>query len=303
MRTPDKLRLVTLAGACGWLLLLAGHELPAQANTDSVAKVLWQPSMNMFRRHTVPAEAMFEFYGEVLGLEQLATRTAGSGSGVARFRVGDSELRLTGIAAGRNYVPGGVQDATGLRLLGFFFDDRNALVERFVAHGLAAPEFELLPGRREPSALVQDPDGQWVELLLRTAGPADSPMHIEVGLTVSDLARSRSFYRDFVGLQELPPAADPRFDTQQYSYRHGSTLVTLRSFGPGIPADTGSGGIQYVVSDVDHVDATAKRQDVTIDQPLRNFGNSGTRMIWVEDPDGITNYFTETAESRSEPAP
>ena len=47
---------------------------------------------------------------------------------------------------------------------------------------------------------------------------------------------------------------DPLFDTMKYSFRHGATTVSLRSFASELPADTGSGGIQYVVSDADAVD-------------------------------------------------
>jgi hypothetical protein len=37
---------------------------------------------------------------------------------------------------------------------------------------------------------------------------------------------------------------------------------------------------------------------VTIDQPLSN--SMGTlRTIWLADPDGVTNYFAETQQSRA----
>jgi catechol 2,3-dioxygenase-like lactoylglutathione lyase family enzyme len=119
-----------------------------------------------------------------------------------------------------------------------------------------------------------------------------------VGVTVSNLEASRAFYRDFVGLEELPPVQDPLFDTMKYSFRHGATTVSLRSFGSELPADTGSGGIQYVVSDADAVDAAAKARGVVVDKPLTEFSNGGLRTIWLEDPDGTTNYFAETATSR-----
>jgi hypothetical protein len=64
----------------------------AQATT---ASVLWQPSMNVFRRFEVPAERMYEFYGGVLGFEQLSTLNVGNGGGVARFQAGAQELKLT----------------------------------------------------------------------------------------------------------------------------------------------------------------------------------------------------------------
>ena len=49
-----------------------------------------------------------------------------------------------------------------------------------------------------------------------------------------------------------------------------------------------SAGIQYVVRDVDAVDARAKANHITITQPLGPFGQ-GLRTIWLADPDGIIN--------------
>lgn len=177
---------------------------------ESVAPLLWQPSMNVFRRHAVDADAMFEFYGGVLDFEQLVV----------------------------------VPDAAD-----------------------------------------------------------DVHVQVEIGLTVSDLEQSRAFYGDFVGLEALGAVRDPLFDATKHSFRHGSTIVSLRSFGADLPADTGSGGIQYVVSDVARADRLAKARRVEIDQPLSELASFSFRTIWLDDPDGITNYFAETGASRSGPAP
>ena len=153
------------------------------------------------------------------------------------------------------------------------------------------------------SALVTDPDGQQVELVIVPGATAEQLARIEVGLTVADIERSRAFYRSFVGLEELPPVDDERFGTRKYSYRHGATTISLRSFGKSLPADTGSGGIQYVVSDVEFVDALAKERQVTIDSPLQGLRGFDLRTIWLDDPDGVTNYFAETGASRRARAP
>jgi catechol 2,3-dioxygenase-like lactoylglutathione lyase family enzyme len=147
---------------------------------------------------------------------------------------------------------------------------------------------------------VLDPANQWVELVVVPSAPPEVYQSIELGLTVSDLEKSRAFYRDFVGLDELPPVEDPVLGTTRYPYRHGTTTVTLFSFGKGLPANTRSAGIQYVVSDVEAVDVKAKAQSVKIDTPLGNF-NAGLRTIWLSDPDGITNYFAQII--RRAPAP
>jgi len=269
------------------------EQLPA-----TTSPVLWQPSMNVFRRFAVEPERMFEFYGGVLGFKQLTTFSVGNG-GVARFQAGAQELKLTKQVGNRVYRPGGVKAATGLRLVSFFFADEMALSRRFVEHGLGAPVFAALGDNGRRTALVIDPDGQPVELVIVPAATPEQLAAIEVGLTVADLERSRAFYRSFVGLEELPPVHDARFDTTKYGFRHGATTLSLRSFGMELPADTGSGGIQYVVSNVDMVDALAKERHVAVEQPLSGLRGFDLRTIWLDDPDGITNYFAETGASRA----
>lgn len=291
-------RVQWLIAACAMLPLTG----PAQAAEGSVGPVLWQPSMNTFRRFDGDAEAILAFYRDVLGFEQLQTFSFNGNGGVSRIKAGATELKFTRRTANRDYVDGGVADATGLRLWTFFFSDEEALVARFEAAGLPAPRFEPVPGTSRRSALVLDPDGQAVELVVTGDPHGTTYDEVEVGLTVSDLDASRAFYRDFVGLEELPPVHDARFDTVKYPFRHGATIVSLRSFGPDLPADTGSGGIQYVVSDVDRVAELAKARHVPVESPLSPPG-TGLRTIWLADPDGITNYFAETAQSRGGAAP
>jgi catechol 2,3-dioxygenase-like lactoylglutathione lyase family enzyme len=277
---------------------VAVAQAPTIDSQATTAKVLWQPSMNVFRRFEVPAELMYKFYGAVLGFKQLSTLNVGNGGGVARFQAGAQELKLTRRVGNRSYVGGGVRGATGLRLLTFFFPDEAALTASFVQHGLPAPAFATLGAERRRSALVMDPDGQPVEVVILPGATAEQLAQIEVGLTVRNLDASRAFYRTFVGLQELPPVEDERFATRKYSYRHGATTISLRSFGGDLPADNGSGGIQYVVSDVVFVDALAKERRVTIDQPLSGLTGFDLRTVWLGDPDGVTNYFAETGASR-----
>jgi catechol 2,3-dioxygenase-like lactoylglutathione lyase family enzyme len=288
----------------GMLIATCARAQPAAcAGSDcstprTTAHTLWQPSMNVFRRFEVDAERMYEFYGGVLGFKQLSTINVGNGGGVARFQAGAQELKLTRRVGDRRYEPGGVQAATGLRLLSFFFADEAALTQRFVQHGLSPPEFAMLPGADRRSALVADPDGQPVELVIVPSATPEQLAEIEIGLTVTDLERSRDFYRSFVGLEELAPVRDVRFGTTKYGFKHGATTISLRSFEAELPADTGSGGIQYVVSDVEFVDALAKERGIAIDQPLQGLRGFDLRTIWLDDPDGITNYFAETAASR-----
>lgn len=269
---------------------------------DSVAPLLVQPSMNVFRRFATDPKAMYEFYGKVLGLKQLTTFDVGGNTNVARFQAGASEFKLTGRVPNRRYQGGKVNEATGLRLLTLFFPNQEALIERFRSHNLPTPEFRPIPGSRRTTALVADPDGQWVELVVAPGEPAATYNQIEVGLTVSDLEASKAFYRSFVGLEELPSLEDPLFGGRKHPFHHGSTTITLRSFGGKLPADTGSGGIQYVVSDARAVEALAKTRGVVIAQPLSTMTSFALTTVWLDDPDGITNYFAQTAARGPRPA-
>ncbi len=270
----------------------SGQENPP-AGSGSAAPLMIQSSMNVFRRFEANAEAMYAFYGKVLGFQQLMTFDVGGGANVARFQVGDSQLKLTGVVPDRSYHRGGVADATGVRLLTFFFTDRHALEQRFQTQGLPVPNFTTLAGTGRSRALLKDPDGQWVELVIVPDEEASACMGIEIGLVVSDLDKSMAFYREFVGLEELPLVEDPLFHTIKHPLHHGSTIISLYCFGKGLPADTGSGGIQYVVSDAEAVEKMAKERNIVIDQPLSTMTGFSLRTIWLDDPDGITNYFAQ----------
>lgn len=280
--------LVTASGAAP-----GGRVRAEDAKAATLESLLTQPSMNVFRRFTVDRAKMLEFYGDLLGLTPLPTLGLGGGQ-MSRFKVGTGEIKLTGAAAGRQDTSGAVRETTGLRVFTLFFPDEAALTARFTAHGYPAPAFTAREGGTR-GAMVTDPDGQWVELVV-APGTADPSSRLELGLTVSDLENSRAFYREFVGLEELPPIESALLHVTKHPYRHGTTTVNLWTFGPGLPANTYTAGIQYVISDVAQVDARAKAAGVSITTPLGNFG-TGLRTIWLGDPDGITNYFAQMMRS------
>ena len=273
------------------LVVAATVAAGAQSGPASLVSLSTQPSMNVFRRFAVEPARMARFYGEVLGLRQLPSLNMPGGGQMMLFEIGTGQVKLQYTAAAGEYKTGSVHEVTGLRVLTFFYPDEAALIARFVHHGYPAPASEA--GRAHGRvAMVRDPANQWVELVVIPGARPDVYQSFEVGLTVSNLEKSRAFYRDFVGLEELPPVDDPVLRTTRYPYRHGTTTVNVWSFGAGLPANTRSAGIQYVVSDVEAVDAKAKAQGVKIDTPLGNF-SAGLRTIWLSDPDGITNYFAQ----------
>jgi catechol 2,3-dioxygenase-like lactoylglutathione lyase family enzyme len=267
----------------------------------SLAALSTQPSMNVFRRFAVDRAKMIEFYGDVLGLKQLPSIALGGGNEMILFAIGSGQVKLQATPAASQYPNGDVKAVTGLRVFTFFYPDEATVSARFTAKGYPAPSFSARAGGGR-AAMALDPEKQWVELVVIPNAPPATYQRLEVGITASNLEKSRAFYRSFVGLEELPPVMDPVLGTTKYPFRHGETTINVWSFGAGLPANKSSAGIQYVISNVETVDAKAKTEAVTIDRPLGLFGQ-GLRTIWLSDPDGVTNYFAQILPRRPAAAP
>lgn len=300
----NRLKTALVAG----LLLTAPAALaqPAAAPTSvAPAKPQFaQGSMNVYRRFAVEDRTkMVEFYDKVLGLKPLQPINLGGGQQMILFGVGTGQVKLAaGLKEDRKYHLGGLNEATGIRLYTLYFPDEAALTERFKAAGYPAPDFKDIGGGRR-AALVKDPAGFSLELVAAPNAPPETYGQVEVGINVSDLARSEAFYRDFVGLEALAPAKDPLLGVTRRPFRHGSTTINLWSVGKNLPADTGSAGIQYVVSNVDAVDALAKQRHVTVETPLGGLPGFNIRTVWLNDPDGVTDYFYQLIGRGPPPRP
>jgi catechol 2,3-dioxygenase-like lactoylglutathione lyase family enzyme len=289
------------ASLCLLAVLAAALPVAAEEPSGSLSALSTQPSMNVFRRFSVDRAKMLEFYGEVLGLKALPSIQLGGGNEMILFAIGTAQVKLQATPAASQYPGGDVKAATGLRVFTFFYPDEAAVSARFTAKGYPAPTFAPRAGGGR-AAMVLDPQQQWVELVALPGAPAETYQRFEVGITASNLEKSRAFYRSFVGLEELPPVMDPALGTTKYPFRHGDTTINVWSFGGTVPANKSSAGIQYVVSNVETVDAKARAASVTVDRPLGMFGQ-GLRTIWLADPDGVTNYFAQILPRRPAAAP
>ena len=59
------------------------------------------------------------------------------------------------------------------------------------------------------------------------------------------------------------------------------------------PANTGSAGIQYVVSDAPMVEAKRAERGIEVLTPLNKLRGFDLITVWLADPDGVTNYFAQ----------
>jgi len=266
----------------------------AHADTTPGAKprpVFDQGSLNVFRRFAVEDRAkMVEFYDKVLALKPLTPINLSATQQMLLFGVGTGQIKLAaGLTNDRKYHPGGaIGDATGIRIYTLTYPDEAAVKARFAAAGYPEPVFKDIGGGRK-EAVVKDPAGFHIGLVIAPGAATDG---VEAGINVSNLEKSRAFYRDFEGLDELPPVKDPILGVTKYPFRHGQTTISLFSIGKNLPADTGSAGVQYVIKNIDDMNARALAEHVTVETPLGGLqGFPGLKTVWLNDPDGVTDYF------------
>ena len=114
-------------------------------------------------------DAMVEFYGDVLGLTYVSDLEFRGGI-QKHFELGDARVKLVRLDEIPTLCnpPGGIAAASGLRYLTMKVDDVADAAERCAAagHRVVVPLFEWEPG--VPVAIVEDPEGTWVELLEHT---------------------------------------------------------------------------------------------------------------------------------------
>ena len=278
-----------------------------QAQLEASTRDLFvQQSMNVFRRFPrEDTEAMVNFYVNALALRSLQPIQLTSTQQMILTGVGSGQIKLSaGQPGGRTYdLSGGIEGGTGIRFFSLTYPDAATVRERFAAAGFGAPEFTRRADGSQV-ALVQDPGGLTVQVVIRAGAQDSSDDGVGVGIGVSDLAASRAYYREFVGLDELEPFEDSSLGLTLYPYRHAETTLYLYEVGQGLPADTGSAGIQYVVSDAAMVDARAAHREIEVQTPLNMLRGFGLITVWLYDPDGVTNYFAQVGRRETQaPAP
>ena len=269
-------------------------ELTEAQLQSSTRDLFRQDSMNVFRRFPrEKAEEMVRFYTGALALRSLSPIQLTASQQMILTGVGSGQIKLSaGQQGDRKYdLEGGYRGGTGIRFLVLSYPDHEVVQQRFRGAGFTPPVFvQREDGFRQ--ALVQDPGGFDIVILTRAGLKDHSDEGLGVGIGVSDLAKSRAFYREFVGLDELEPTPAPLLGTTLYPYRHKeTTLLLYEAMGDRI--DNGNAGIQYVVGDAPLVDAKAKARGVAVETPLNKLSGFDLVTVWLNDPDGVTNYFAQ----------
>ena len=111
-------------------------------------------------------ERSLAFYRDVLGFEFIAETPMGGGSTMQRLMCGDSMIKLVKHATNPQAgIAGGIGGATGIRYFTINCSNVADMVATCEAAGAAVPvpPSEIRPG--VTMAIVEDPDGNWVEFV------------------------------------------------------------------------------------------------------------------------------------------
>lgn len=270
-------------------------QLTEEQLTSSTGDLFTGPAANVFRRYPRDkTEAMVKFYTGALALKSLSPIQLTATQQMLLTGVGHGQIKLSaGQQGNRKYdMVGGVTGGTGIRYFRLTYPDKKAVLERFAAAGFAAPKFSK-QGDGTEAALVEDPGGFPVEIVIKPGAQDGSNDGVGVGINASNLDVSRSFYRTFVGLKELAPLKDKLLGLTLYPFGRGETTLYLYHAGDNAHPDNGSAGIQYVVSDSPLVDAKAKARHIAVETPLNKLAGFDLITVWLNDPDGVTNYYAQ----------
>lgn len=244
------------------------------------------------------ADAVSEFYGDVLGLERLTDWKMPSGATMIRFLAGESELKF--IVSGKKLrtFEGGAGDARGIRLLALLLpaSEQAGIEKRFEEHGYAAVNYTKRP--TYTFGMAYDADGNQVEIVfVDESAPAETFKQAQIGLTVSDAEVMNAFLADVIGLEKVGAQKSPSSGNVIHRYAMGVSQIKFWEGRPGLPQHVGGPSeiigmslLQFLVPDVDAVREAVLERSGSIHTEPYALGES-TTIMFVEGPDGILFEF------------
>ena len=227
-------------------------------------------------------ETALKFYRDTLGFEYDAIGPMDMGDGTVMHRLlcGTSLIKVREVTPPppNKSAPGGINASTGnrycpsltlwsprsvfsavrkplttqRRVAGTItVSNLDAMAKQCADAGYTIPmgPVEFRPGVR--IMMVEDPDGNWLELVEMQAGEASGPglaiakESIDLGIIVEDEVRSVAFYRDVLGFTPDPQMAELPMPDGSVMHRLycGSSLIKVRQLKPAPEAKSAPGGI------------------------------------------------------------
>jgi predicted enzyme related to lactoylglutathione lyase len=115
---------------------------------------------------TINGEAMLKFYRDTLGLSYLREMKMPGGGLMHQLACGESVIKVVVVEnLPAKAAPGGVRGANGNRYWTISVSNLTDAIKQCAEAGykIAVKETEIRPGVK--IAMIEDPDGNWVELL------------------------------------------------------------------------------------------------------------------------------------------
>jgi catechol 2,3-dioxygenase-like lactoylglutathione lyase family enzyme len=237
-------------------------------------------------------DATCAFYRDVMGFAEQPSLPLGKRAMQHRFRVGGHVLKCNRLAEPPAREPGGVERAIGMRLLAFIVDDLDALLGRLDAAGKKHSTLPVPESSTFRVAFTKDPDGNVLELVgLKQPAGDKLRARLQIGLTVSDIERSRHFYGKQLGLPEEPIMKVGGTVDVRYGFTWGTTTIKFWHVPGELPRQTGApndhSGIRMftaMVKDMDAARAELVARDIPIVMETELPGVA--RILFFADPDG-----------------
>lgn len=235
-----------------------------------------------------------EFYGECLGLEEIAPINMPGGTKMLRFMAGVTELKFIIIDEELPITPGGLENGVGIRMLTIFVNDGQGVVDRLKAKGYDTASFFNGDGELQRNGYVRDPEDNEISVVFLPEGMSVKDYRrMRINLTVRDMDKSRKFYGELLGLEEESPSSSGG-DNMKYMFTAGPTAIRIVHALPDYPVPSepiyhnnrfGMHYIQFIVQDVDKEFAKLVEKGAPVAREPFDLGTLA-RIAMVFDPDG-----------------
>lgn len=278
-------------------ICLIGLIAATPSRADDVPTPIQTDHLN-FVFSATDADAVHQFYGEIIGLKRIPNIDFPGEAYMIRYMGGATEVKFIITGQDLPKMEGGTRTARGIRLLAFMLpeSERAGILERAKAAGLEAPTFT--EGKNEAAGysyrygMMFDGDGNQIELVFLDEGvDASKFKQAQFGLAVSDMAAMDNFLTNIMGYE--PYVTEGRI----HRYNMGKSQVKFWQVDASLPAWNGSpmsqvgmNLVQAIVPDVDAVRTAVLARGGKINTEPFPLGKLAT-IMFVEGPDGILFEF------------
>jgi catechol 2,3-dioxygenase-like lactoylglutathione lyase family enzyme len=244
------------------------------------------------------ADAIHEFYGEILGLTRIPDIQLPADRLMIRYMGGVTELKFIVSGDDLPQMAGGATEARGIRLLALLLPltEQEGILHRLAQKGHDLPDMTVRRTDdgvfRYAFGMIYDGDGNQVEIVfLDDSVPAATFQQAQFGLSVSDHEAMDDFLTNVLGYRPVvTEGAIHRYEMGRTQLKFWEVSGEVPAWNGGHSDKIGMSLIQSIVPDVDAVRAAVVERGGKIHTEPFALGSLAT-IMFVEGPDGILFEF------------